>query len=504
MRRIFAGAGAGEEEEERALLAGPARRSLRRWARPAPYSPSPRCSFLPSRLSQTTSLRGNEQRVELRSEGEQIANDETEIAEIEHHLKNRTFTREEVDRLTEILRSRTPALQNSGTFPTKAPHFLNNSESTLTRSLLKNTSWKPGDSVYSKASATESTPIEIAKAYMKSIGSSTPNKTDYSPNIRSNILKNQFENSGTKSNINWPGAVLQDKNVLRSPNSSEGNKSMAFSNTPSRSPYPDSHFSRSSFKVKNDRDSYDIFSTGKKRRFSPFEGSNSMKPNLIFHEESESTPKPSFEKKEYSLNESIPINMRKSSEKADKILKFLERPVSTPSPFKKSFLQETKIQEKESHKETKNRELESRSISFGNQKPEIRDSKSLQITKDSGLKSASKPPLNPPQKSQNSTNPTTGGSSFSFPVPNNKFNEPPPTPTMPSSPSLTIPVVPAVPTFQFGNPNSNSSRLVFSFGNSNSNEVSPFGGESVPVFKFGSEQKRDLDFGLGTKDAVCC
>lgn len=117
--------------------------------------------------------------------------------------------------------------------------------------------------------------------------------------ITSRDADNSFEKNDSRTNLRicWPGANLPGNNSSCStPQSSRGNAVQDA--TPSHTPYADSHFSRSTFKVtipqsssisvllaaiscinktyflqiKSDRDSYDLFSTGRKRRLTSLDG----------------------------------------------------------------------------------------------------------------------------------------------------------------------------------------------------------------------------------------
>jgi hypothetical protein len=94
---------------------------------------------------------------------------------------------------------------------------------------------------------------------------------------------------------------------------------------------------------------------------------------------------------------------------------------------------------------------------------------------------------------------TSKGFTFTFPVPKppSSLFEPPPTPTL-ASPPRTLPVtIEDIPKFSFG---STTNKLVFSF-DSTSSSLGADG--SVPTFKFGSDEKRELCFDIAGKDAVC-
>ncbi|WVZ79472.1 hypothetical protein U9M48_027046 [Paspalum notatum var. saurae] len=96
---------------------------------------------------------------------------------------------------------------------------------------------------------------------------------------------------------------------------------------------------------------------------------------------------------------------------------------------------------------------------------------------------------------------TSKGFTFTFPVPKapSSLLEPPPTPTL-ASPPRTLPITTEdIPKYTIGS-SSTANRLVFSF-NSTSGSLGADG--TVPTFKIGSGNKRELCFDRAVKDSVC-
>ncbi|KAJ1693006.1 hypothetical protein LUZ63_009704 [Rhynchospora breviuscula] len=538
---------AGMEEEERgaaaSALIGPSRRSLRRWSRPAPYSPSPR-RFVSDFLSkpsppirslldtprfslpplhenarvttlERSQIPGNPTQ-ELERKHELDAIDDSEFGKIEQYLKTGSFSRDEAEHLLEVIRSRTPALSKAGALSiTKSPTSVR-TESKQFGSLAPTTiTWKPGDSVYSKANALGCTPIDIAKAYMRDLSSSRADsgyKTRTSKDADNSSEKND---SSTKLRICWPGSTSSgNNNSCITPQSSKGNTVQGA--TTALTPYSDSHFSRSTFKVKSDRDSYDLFSSGKKRRLTTLDGMKRQKQKLedettfrFFDPEAntENALMTFTQKGTYPINRQQKIThssqgegkdveavsgagslLVKSTERAQKILSLLDR--ASQSPLEKAPLQKQI-----------SREIPPRSLPLKNKKQESFQGigRSNQKMPDVNMDGdASKPDATMTKKNADMV-----GLGFTFPVPalNTVSTEPPPTPTMPSPPArLVSGDLPSVPTFSFGSPSSSSSRLVFSFDSiENSSTILD---EPLPIFKFGSEEKR-LSFSFAEKGAVC-
>ncbi|KAJ1259833.1 hypothetical protein BS78_10G186300 [Paspalum vaginatum] len=96
---------------------------------------------------------------------------------------------------------------------------------------------------------------------------------------------------------------------------------------------------------------------------------------------------------------------------------------------------------------------------------------------------------------------TSQGFTFMFPVPKapSSLLEPPPTPTL-ASPPRTLPITTEdIPKYTIGS-SSTANRLVFSF-DSTSSSLGADG--TVPTFKIGSGNKRELCFDIAGKDSVC-
>ncbi|KAJ4783701.1 hypothetical protein LUZ62_034947 [Rhynchospora pubera] len=538
---------AGTEEGARGAAAsgallGPSRRSLRRWSRPAPYSPSPRrfvSDFLskPSppirtlldtprfswpplhenaRVStlERSQISGNPTDG-LVQERELVAVDDSEFGKIEQYLKTGSFSRDEAEHLLEVIRSRTPAFNKAGALSiTKSPTSVRTESKQFGLLAPATITWKPGDSVYSKANALGCTPIDIAKAYMRDLSSSRADsgyKTRTSKDADNSSEKND---SATKLRICWPGSTSSgNNNSCITPQSSKGNTVQGA--TAALTPYSDSHFSRSTFKVKSDRDSYDLFSSGKKRRLTTLDGMKSQKQKLEdetafrFADPEANTENALMtftQKGTYPINRQQQIThssqgegkdevavsgagslLVKSTERAQKILGLLDR--ASQSPLEKAPLRKKNISE-----------TPPRSLPLKNKKQE-----SFQGTGRSNQKMADvnmDGDASKPDAIMTKKNADTVGLGFTFPVPalNTASTEPPPTPTMPSPPArLVSGDVPSVPTFSFGSPSS-SSRLVFSFDLiENSSTILD---EPLPIFKFGSEEKR-LSFSFSEKGAVC-
>ncbi|XP_072983608.1 uncharacterized protein [Typha latifolia] len=313
---------------QRGGAGGPERRSLRRSARPAPYSGTPRrwLSKLLTEPYQTPLLetrqderlgvsivKSNLQNKFIESKepnasaevgspsagckGAQLvegnpkdANHCTGLAEMEQYLKQRLFSRDEAEHMLELLRSRTPDLYNedrcAGEFAVKAIDnaLVSEGPMALTKYAGKSDrpkAWMTCDSAQNVGSS----PVEIAKAYMRAqtsaydYGSQGGNfKVLESPVDTDSSASKLFFSSATKSPICWPGAVVQS-NKSHVPQSKRGRLELY---SPPRAPYSGAIFSRSTSKFRGSSNSQADLLAGQKQQLTPLPSANKRKKTLDY------------------------------------------------------------------------------------------------------------------------------------------------------------------------------------------------------------------------------
>nr|XP_010907298.1 uncharacterized protein LOC105033984 [Elaeis guineensis] len=182
------------------------------------------------------------------------------LAEIEQRLKQKMFSRDETNRLIELLKSRTTDLPNDdghaggfiaeATEGTLGPQDLITSGELALQSDYRMTP-KIFYSHHAEAHGAGSSPVEIARAYMESLTSASDHD---SQSGKSKIVKNSVGNdisspklpqSAAKAPICWPGAVVPSNHYYLTPQTQRGRTGLR--NFP-RMPYSGSMFSRSTSK----------------------------------------------------------------------------------------------------------------------------------------------------------------------------------------------------------------------------------------------------------------
>ncbi|XP_038984685.1 uncharacterized protein LOC103708737 isoform X3 [Phoenix dactylifera] len=190
------------------------------------------------------------------------ARDLNGLAEIEQRLKQKMFSRDETNRLIELLKSRTTEFPNddghSGGFIAKATEGASGPQDLITsgeHALQSDYQMTPKIfySHHSKAHDVGSSPVEIARAYMESLTSASDHD---SRSGKSKIEKNSVDNdisspklppSAAKTPICWPGAVVPSHHYYLTPQTQRGRTGL---HSFPRMPYSGSVFSRSTSKAK--------------------------------------------------------------------------------------------------------------------------------------------------------------------------------------------------------------------------------------------------------------
>ncbi|KAF7096965.1 hypothetical protein CFC21_098844 [Triticum aestivum] len=218
----------------------------------------------------------------LLPEGDYI-NRSSGLAEIEKIIKQKQFSRDETERLIEIMRSRTPDLHEDDQRATQS--FAKETETTPFSNKLvipakpDERNW--GTDVFAQSNVHDVTsPIELARAYMEAQTSASVHESQ-KRKFRALSHGVEIENSASKifpkvamdSPVRWPGSVVRDHtNHYLTPQS---NKRRALPPASSRSPYTGSVFRRS-VKRTGQLDTYSNLS-GRPQLSTPFSvGSKAM------------------------------------------------------------------------------------------------------------------------------------------------------------------------------------------------------------------------------------
>ncbi|CAN6163521.1 unnamed protein product [Urochloa humidicola] len=517
-------------------------------------------------------------------EGDQNPGHGNGLTDIENMIRQRHFSRDETERLIQIIRSRTPDLsvedqrapgstaKGYGTTPFSTPIKLIDPQSPWVTDTL------PPSNVHDIGSS----PIEIAKAFMEAKTSASVHESQkrkfraLSHGVEvDNSTSKVFPKVATDSSVCSPGSVVRGyPNYLTPPS----NRGRTLPQPISRTPYSGSVFGRS---VKNARRSgiYNNssgqsqvstpFSVGSKtiledkmastsgnmlqpssssgRQIDVFGSNTSLFPregsaatkSVAFNLQGpdgkgtiESSPTSGHASAVDNISRGASVSVHpKSSETAFKILKHLERTIPSPT-LKPLELRQTLA--KRNTSVASNSQIKGPNFGIGNghrqsgtnrsANLETADAKKVQVpsstpsAEESSQKNHSSGANSEVPEARTSQQPSKSdltstssvevsdknisrGFSFTFPVPKapSSLFEPPPTPTL-ASPPRTLPVTTEdIPKFNFGS-SSATNKLVFTF-ESASGSVGADG--SVPTFKFGSSQKRELCFDRAGKDAIC-
>ncbi|CAM0910082.1 unnamed protein product [Alopecurus aequalis] len=527
-------------------------------------------------------------RVNLLPEGNHIhQNDGSVLNEIEKIIKQKHFSRDETERLIEIMRSRTPDLYDEDQRAPKS--FAKASEATPFSNKLV-THAKPdaqnwGIEVFAPPIVHDvgCSPIELARAYMEAQTSATVHESQ-KRKFRALSHGVEIDNSASKlfpkvaedSPVRWPGTVVRDYTNYLTPQS---NKGRTLPPASSRSPYSGSVFRRS-VKRSGNLDTYSN-SSGRPQLSTPFSvGSKAIlgdkmtatggvlgaQPSTssegacaddvgmntpFFPRDRTATTKNlafSLERphgkgtiESGSSTGSIPVvdNISKraaisvhpkSTQTAQKILQHLERtipsPTAKPLELRRTAKRTTPVVISSLYKVpdsiTSNGPRQSSINERASAYQAISDAKKVQEPpsssncEESALKMQShvaRPEVAEMTSSQHSLKAdppaamvfdksTNNGFMFSFPVTKTSVSlpEPPPTPTFFAPPKMSLPAgTQDIPKFTFGSPSSADS-LIFSVDSASG---SAGGDETVPTYKLGSDEKRELSFDVACKDAVC-
>ncbi|KAL6602963.1 hypothetical protein ACP70R_043324 [Stipagrostis hirtigluma subsp. patula] len=184
------------------------------------------------------------------------------LAEIKKMIKQRNFSRDETERLIEIMQSRTPDLsfedQRAPGSTAKGFEATAFAETLLTPSKPTDpqSSWGTDISAPSNVPDVGSSPIEIAKAYMEAQNSAYVQESQkrkfraLSHGVEiDNSSSEVFPKVAMESPVCWPGSVVRDYPNYLTPKS---NKGRTLPQALSRTPYSGSVFRRS---IKNTRHS---------------------------------------------------------------------------------------------------------------------------------------------------------------------------------------------------------------------------------------------------------
>ncbi|KAK6945112.1 hypothetical protein RJ641_026214 [Dillenia turbinata] len=186
--------------------------------------------------------------------------DNSGLSKIEELLKGKNFSRDEINRLTEILHSRAANLSNSEGEKKEASSLVGKIDSTLLT--LEN----PGETIKKKEEEQNgsawvvstphleltipdeigASPVEIAKAYMGSRMTETGLPSQSMISKKGSLLRGDesaskpfFLSPSPKPSVCWPGAIIQEQSGYMTPQVRRGNFSLQkFPRTPySRSVY---------------------------------------------------------------------------------------------------------------------------------------------------------------------------------------------------------------------------------------------------------------------------
>ncbi|KQK17743.1 uncharacterized protein LOC100837239 isoform X2 [Brachypodium distachyon] len=519
-------------------------------------------------------------------------NDDSVLAKIEKIIKQKHFSRDETERLIEIMRSRTPDLYDEDQIAPKSSAKV--VDATPFRNKLL-TPAKPvdlqstqGTDVFTQSNVHDvtSSPIELAKAYMEAQTSATVHESQ-KRKFRALSHGVDIENSASKifpkvavdSPVRWPGSVVRDYPHYLTPQS---NKGRTLPPASSRSPYTGSVFRRS-VKKTGHLDTYNNssgrsqistpFPVGSKAMmedkmastggilgmqpstsserayaetvgtttFFPSDGSAAMK-NLAFSLEgyhgkgtigSGSTLGRMSEVDNISKRAAVSVHP-KSSQTAHKILQHLERTIPSPTTKPLELRQTAKrtgpsvvisSQYKVPDSITSNGLRQSSINECGSGYQAVSDAKKVQEPPSSSKRGESPLKIHSyranteigeitssrdPPKTDLAPAPApvvldksaNNGFMFTFPVTKTSVSppEPPPTPSFSSPPDRSLPAdIQDIPKFTFGS-SSSTDRLIFSVDSASGSAIAD---ETVPIFKFGSDRKRELSFDVAGKDAVC-
>ncbi|XP_037464633.1 uncharacterized protein LOC119336672 [Triticum dicoccoides] len=222
--------------------------------------------------------------VNLLPDGDDInRSDVSGLAEIEKIIKQKQFSRDETERLIEIMRLRTPDLHGDDQRATHS--FAKETETTPFSNKLvipakpDERNW--GTDMFAQSNVHDATsPIELARAYMEAQTSASVHESQ-KRKFRALSHGVEIENSASKifpkvamdSPVRWPGSVVRDHtNHYLTPQS---NKRRALPPASSRSPYTGSVFRRS-VKRTGQLDTYSN-SSGRPQLSTPFSvGSKAM------------------------------------------------------------------------------------------------------------------------------------------------------------------------------------------------------------------------------------
>lgn len=205
-------------------------------------------------------------------------NDGSGLAEIENIIKQKHFSRDETERLIEIMRSRTPDLFNEyqrvPRSSTKGFEAIPFSDRWSTPAKEIDVRSPCGTEVFVPSNVLDvaSSPIELAKAYMEAQTSASVQESQ-KRKFRALSHGVEVENSSSKvfpkiatdSPVCWPGSVVRNHPNYLTPQS---NKGRTLPPTSSRTTYIGSVFPRSN-KYTGSRDAYNN-SSGKPQFSSPF------------------------------------------------------------------------------------------------------------------------------------------------------------------------------------------------------------------------------------------
>lgn len=170
------------------------------------------------------------------------------LADIENIINQRHFSRDETERLIEIMRSRTPDLsvEDQRAPGSTAKGFETTPFSTPARLIDPQTPWGTPSS---NAHGIGSSPIEIAKAFMEAQTSASVHESQkrkfraLSHGVEAdNSTSKVFPKVATDSSVCWPGSVVRGYPNYLTPQS---NKGRALPQPLSRTPYSGSVFQRS-------------------------------------------------------------------------------------------------------------------------------------------------------------------------------------------------------------------------------------------------------------------
>ncbi|CAL5042026.1 unnamed protein product [Urochloa decumbens] len=508
------------------------------------------------------------------------------LADIENMIRQRHFSRDETERLIEIIWSRTPDLsvEDQRAPGSTAKGYETTPFSTPIKLIDPESPWGTDTLPPSNVHDIGSSPIEIAKAFMEAQTSASVHESQkrkfraLSHGVEvDNSTSKVFPKVATDSSVGWPGSVVRGYPNYLTPQS----KGRTLPQPLSRTPHSGSIFGRSAKNARrsgtynnssgqsqlstpfsvgskailedklastsgsmlqpssSSRRQIDVF--GSNTSIFPREGSAATK-SVAFNLQGpdwkgtiESRPTSGHASAVDNISRGVSVSVHpKSSETAFKILQHLERTI--PSPTLKPLELRQTLAKRNASSVASNSQIKGPDFSIGNghrqsgtnksgsanletpdakkvqvppSSPSVEESSqkihssraNSEVPETSTSQQASKSDLTSTSAAVVSDKNTSKGFSFTFPVPKapSSFFEPPPTPTL-ASPPRTLPITTEdIPKFNFGS-SSVTNKPVFSF-DSTSGSIGADG--SVPTFKFGSGQKRELCFNIAGKDAVC-